>query len=245
MYAKSPTAHYFRRLQIIYVVVPTGQTVLGQFGLDRSPSTRDVNKEAATLLSRWLLRERIPFSIVDSSDFKAFLRRLNPHFQLPCRQTVKKKVMLESVEEREMVKQFFRDRPDLRPCCILDVWKSAAGDHYVGIVVSFIDTDWQMWAVTIAVKPIRVSHTSENVKVLVTEVMNDYHIIPQCFVADNAANQVRANDLLAVWSNEAAAAMVAENHADGPSDDDDSDLKDVYPDGDILDKVLAKRQFVD
>lgn len=148
--------------------------------------------------------------------------------------------MLESVGERDIVKQFFRDRPDLRPCCILDVWKSAAGHHYVGIVVSFIDTDWQMWAVTIAVKPVLVSHTSENIKNFVTDVLNEYHIIPQCFVADNTANQVLANDLLAEWSNEAAAAaMLAENRAYGESDDDDSNLKDIFPDEDILDKVLV------
>lgn len=231
----------------MFVVVPTGQAVLGRYGLDASSSTRELNKEANTLLAQWVLRDRLPFSIVESGDFKAFLRRLNPHYQLPCRKTVKKKVMLVSAEERETVKNYFRAHPELRPCCILDVWKSAAGDHYVGIVVSFIDDGWRMWAVTLAVKHIRVAHTSDNIKSLVTDVLDEFHIIPQCFVADNTANQVRANDLLADWSNEASTAVVAaqgENRASSPDsapDDNDEDhFKDVYPDEDVLNQVHLK-----
>jgi hypothetical protein len=59
-----------------------------------------------------------------------------------------------------------------------------------------------MWAVTLAVKRISTSHSAENIKEMVTKVLEKFSINPQCYVADNASNQVLANDLLANWSNE-------------------------------------------
>lgn len=109
--------------------------------MDLSLTTHELNTDAHDYLARWILRDRLPFAIVASEDFKAFLRRLNPHYRLPCRQTIKRKVMLAHVEERELLMAYFRARPSLRPCCILDLWKSSAGHHYVGIVAAFIDED--------------------------------------------------------------------------------------------------------
>lgn len=143
-------------------------------------------------------------------------------------------------EQIALIKKYFLDRPTLRPCCILDVWKSAAGDHYVGIVVNFIDDEWNSWAITLAVRPLTVSHTAENVKSIVTDVLAEFAINPQCYVADNAANQVRANDLLADWSNEMAEVMANapnENAICNDEDDDDDDDVDVFPDAAVLESV--------
>lgn len=228
------------------LVVPSTQSVLARYGLDSSTTTRSLCDDANVLLARWILRERLPFTIVSSDDFKAFLRRLNPHYQLPCRQTVKKRVMVAYGEEKEMIVEYFRRRPDLRPCCILDVWKSTAGDHYVGIVAHFISEEWECWAVTLGVKPIRVAHTSENIKSLVTEVLNEFHIVPQCYVADNCANQVLANDMLADWSNSTAAVLREQQRAvqaesalptEADNDSDDDNFIETTPDSDFFSMV--------
>jgi hypothetical protein len=50
--------------------------------------------------------------------------------------------------------------------------------------------DWKIWPVSLSIKPITISHTAENIKSEVTEVLGYYNIVPQCFVADNASNQV-------------------------------------------------------
>lgn len=68
--------------------------------------------------------------------------------------------------------------------------------------MTFIDKNWKMWAVTLAVKRISTSHSAENIKNMVTQVLEEFSINPQCYVADNASNQVLANELLANWSNE-------------------------------------------
>lgn len=61
--------------------------------------------------------------------------------------------------------------------------------HYVGVSVSFID-NWTLWAVSLSIQPITKAHTAVNIKDEVTRVLDSFDIIPQCFVADNASNQV-------------------------------------------------------
>jgi hypothetical protein len=99
-----------------------------------------------------------------------------------------------------MLKGYF-DSLAVRPCCILDLWKAANHQHYLGVAVTFIDEDWRMWAVTLFVKRIESSHTAFNIKEMVISELIKLNINPQCYVADNAANQVLANNYLANWSD--------------------------------------------
>lgn len=61
--------------------------------------------------------------------------------------------------------------------------------HYVGVSVSFIE-QWKLWAVALSIKRITKAHTAVNIKEEVVKVLESYGIIPQCYVADNASNQV-------------------------------------------------------
>lgn len=90
-------------------------------------------------------------------------------------------------------------------------------------------------------KLIKIAHTSENIKALVTKVLVEFGIVPQCFVANNTANQVKANDLLADWNNDQAAAIALQR---ANSDDimevgnvDEDDLVSVFPDVAIVQNV--------
>ena len=106
-------------------------------------------------------------------------------------------------EQTELSHEYFQQL-DVRPCCILDLWKARNRRHYLGVAVTFIDKQWKMWAVTLFVKQIDSSHTSLNIKTMVVNELEKLHINPQCYVADNASNQVLANDLLADWSDAVA-----------------------------------------
>ena|SRR3990167_8901368 len=68
-------------------------------------------------------------------------------------------------------------------------FKGRNGVHYVGVSVSFID-NWKLWAVALSVKRITKAHTAINIKDEVVKVLDFYGIVPQCYVADNASNQV-------------------------------------------------------
>ena len=145
--------------------------------MDPSPLVRERQSDSDKLLAEWVLQDRLPFAIVESESMRAWVHSLNQNYRLMCRQTLKKKVdslgiishsnisspaqVISSFSEQELlIRRYFKERPGLRPCCMLDLWKSIAGEHYLGIALSFIDEDWTMWAIALAVRPILESHTS-------------------------------------------------------------------------------------
>lgn len=186
------------------------------------------------LLADWILRSRHAFSVVEDEGFRELLRHVSGNRYSPLhRAAIKKKVLLNFKQQQALVRAYFAARRGLRPCAILDLWKSAGGQHYLGIALSFIDEEWRQWAIALAVPPVNTAHTSENIHELVTSVLDEFNIVPQCFVADNTASQVRANDLLADWANS--------KEADADSDSEDIVL--IEPDEDLLEKVRLNVAF--
>lgn len=101
-----------------------------------------------------------------------------------------------------------------------------------------------MCTVTLAVRRIKDAHTSVNIRTLVTDVLDEFRLIPQCYVADNTANQVLANDLLADWSNELAAAAIerernATDDADAADGENEDDFGDIVADEKFMNRVLS------
>jgi hypothetical protein len=135
--------------------------------------------------------------------------------------------MKEWQDQTELTQKYFQQL-DVRPCCILDLWKARNRQHYLGVAVAFIDDNWKTWAVTLFVKQIVSTHTSQNIKTMVVTELEKLHINPQCYVADNASNQVRANNLLADWSD-----ALATNPADDISILEIYALGTEVPDSDI------------
>ena len=111
------------------------------------------------------------------------------------------------------MRKYFESNPHLVFACCLDLWKSRAGDHYLGIVVLFITDDWKLLNTCLAVKQIKATHTAVRIQEMTTAVLDSYKIVPKCFVADNASNQVLCNDLLADWSNEAGLGILTATHS--------------------------------
>lgn len=104
-------------------------------------------------------------------------------------------------DEMEAMKEYFAENSGLVFACCLDLWKSRAGDHYLGVVVLFITEDWRLMNVCLSVKHITDRHTARLIYEMTTEVLDNFGILPKCFCADNASNQVLCNDLLADWSD--------------------------------------------
>lgn len=87
-----------------------------------------------------------------------------PGYKIPTRQALRKKGIEYFDSQCEVIKNELTAL-DLRPAAVVDLWQDRCGRHYVGLSITFIDNDWKMWAITLAVKPFPESHTSENIKV--------------------------------------------------------------------------------
>ena len=85
---------------------------------------------------------------------------------------------------------------------MLDLWKGGNHKDFLGVVVAFITEDWQYHTVAVGLEEVEDSHTSDHIYRITKRILNECGITPLCYVADNASNQVKANDLLADWSND-------------------------------------------
>ena len=73
---------------------------------------------------------------------------------------------------------------------MVDLWKSKAGDHFIGIILLWLDENFSYHTCTLRVLPITVRHTAKNISDLVMGVLGEFFVVPSLFVADNASNQV-------------------------------------------------------
>lgn len=73
---------------------------------------------------------------------------------------------------------------------MLDMWKSSAGHHYIGIVILWLDHNFKMRSAVLRVLKMDTAHTSANISADVHETLDDFFLVPSLFVGDNASNQV-------------------------------------------------------
>ena len=99
-----------------------------------------------------------------------------------------------------MIKAFFVSFPDTIVACCLDLWKSRASEHFLGVIINFITDDWKMHSAALALLKVTERHTAQNIKDMTTDVLSKYEVVPSCYIADNASNQVLSNKALAEWS---------------------------------------------
>lgn len=101
-----------------------------------------------------------------------------------------------------MIKQYFVSFPDTISACCLDLWKSRASTHFLGVILNFITEDWKMHNVALSLLAVTERHTADIIKEMTTRVLDDFGVVPSCFVADSASNQVLSNEKLAHWSDQ-------------------------------------------
>ncbi|XDV25966.1 hypothetical protein PO909_029788 [Leuciscus waleckii] len=81
-----------------------------------------------------------------------------------------------------------------------DSWTSRATDSYVTITCHYIASDWTLVSHVLQTRAVHTSHTASNIAALLNEALNEWGITEKepALVTDNAANMVRAAELMNV-----------------------------------------------
>jgi len=59
------------------------------------------------------------------------------------------------------------------PAAILDLWKDISGIHYLGITLVYLDNNWVMQVILLALEPLEFSLTAETIKVCSIDMIVD------------------------------------------------------------------------
>ncbi|CAB5359322.1 unnamed protein product [Rhizophagus irregularis] len=131
----------------------------------------------------WVIADCQPFRVVDNLHFKKFITSLNSRFQIPLRQTLRKKIDEKYRQYKKVIKIFQEN--DSKISFTSDMWTSDTGASYMVLTAHWIDDKWDLKYTVIAFQKFPYPHTASTITI------------------DNGANQVLGINLLSTkLSNE-------------------------------------------
>ena len=105
-----------------------------------SYNAENSRKELATAI----IMHEYPLSIVDHAYFRRFLSSLQPLFQVPCRNTIKKEIFKVYEFERSITTKLL-DSLQSRVAITSDMWTSGNQKKgYMAITAHYIDESWNL-----------------------------------------------------------------------------------------------------
>jgi len=130
---------------------------------------------------------------VDSPAFRAFVQELDPHYVLPCRQTVSSKMIPDLYADlHASVQSEIRAAPS--HAITTDMWTSINQQAFMGVTAHWLTQDFAARSRCLAVKPAPGSHTADFISEELNDVIDCWSLDRQKLhvVTDSGANVKKA-----------------------------------------------------
>lgn len=139
-----------------------------------------------------------PFTIVTDDGFKRLVFLLDPRYVLPSTFTLSGKLL--NQRYNDIRNKLREDLSGVEYVSLTsDGWTSRATESYLTITCHFV-VNYELHAAVLSTKPLTngVHHTSENIAESTQEIIDEWEIDHKvtCIVTDNAANMIKACELL-------------------------------------------------
>ncbi|CAG8839676.1 20426_t:CDS:1, partial [Cetraspora pellucida] len=113
-------------------------------------------------LVEWIINSAQPLYILESQKFKAFIATLDPYYELPTRKAVKSMIHNAYNFSFNVLKQKLKDTAT--SCSLIcNLWTSRNRESYLGITCYWIDQDFKLNEVLLAIILCSYPHTAENI----------------------------------------------------------------------------------
>lgn len=158
----------------------------------QKPVTNRKREELNKLLVIFLVKNYLPFQLVEDQHFKNFVLGLNSGYQFPARKTVSKVLIPQMYNLlKDVVKMKIQKVEAV--CLTTDAWTSSANESYLSVTAHFVNNDTLESALLECYKYCE-SHTANNLSAELNRVAQDWQIVDKvsAIVSDNASNIVAA-----------------------------------------------------
>lgn len=136
----------------------------------------------------WLALKRLPFNFLDDEASQTFFKSLNPHFDYPKKDAMRRRV----IEEYEHMKKNLKEvLSNVRSVSFtVDAWTSVATKSYYGMTVHFIDEDWVLQSLALDFVASHGNHSGEDIAKIFYKTLEIYNLKKkiQGITLDNAAS---------------------------------------------------------
>jgi len=114
-------------------------------------------EKANELLTKFIISNMLPLSLVDDEAFQEFVRFLEPEYKVPCRQTFTARLDSIKTERAKAVKADLASASSV--ALTTDIWTSVSNEPYISFTCSYITDDWQLVSRTLSNEAIEERHT--------------------------------------------------------------------------------------
>ncbi|XP_046983714.1 E3 SUMO-protein ligase ZBED1-like isoform X2 [Schistocerca americana] len=138
-----------------------------------------------------------PFSVVEDSGFRGFVRALNPGYELPSRKHISD-VMLQAAYTAAKEKVVDKLSAAKTVCLTTDCWTSAANEGYMAVTGHFVSEDFTLQSVLLGCSQLSGAHTAPNLSASLIGTTDNFRLTDKVLlvVTDNAPNIKNAVSIL-------------------------------------------------
>jgi len=105
-------------------------------------------EKANELLTKFIISNMLPLSLVDDESFQEFVRFLEPEYKVPCRQTFTSR--LDSIKA-ERAKEIKAELDQVSSVALTtDIRTIVSNEPYISFTCSYINDDWQLVSRTLS-----------------------------------------------------------------------------------------------
>jgi hypothetical protein len=153
--------------------------------------------ELRQFLVDWLVHDSRPLKIVQSEYFRRLIRELDPAFIIPDVKLVKAIIHRAYNHSVPLLRQKLQEQAtSLSLTC--DLWTACNRTGYLGITGSYVDNNFIMNEVTLAVTYVRYPHTANHIREVLEYIINEWNLKGKILsiTTDNGSNIKKAvNDM--------------------------------------------------
>jgi hypothetical protein len=149
-----------------------------------------MNEKTGSIIE-WIVLDLQPFSVVESESFIKLINKLDPHYRLPSRHTIKRSIIEEFKERRKMIANFLQNST-FKFSLTCDIWSSIKMESFMAITVHYIDTKWKLCHFVLDIFSFTGSHTGITISEEISKLIFDVHLEDKLIsiTTDNGANMV-------------------------------------------------------
>ena len=146
-----------------------------------------------TLLVELICKEALPFRLVDSPAFHAFVNELDPRYVLPTRKQLSEKLIPELYDKvRSSVQSELSQSTS--HAMTTDMWTSVNQQAFMGVTAHWLNDDFASKSKCLAIKPAPGSHTAEFISSELNTVIDEWSLNRASLhlITDSGANVKKA-----------------------------------------------------
>ena len=168
--------------------------------LSKYPIDSVKHKAITSKITKLLVKQMLPASLVESPEWLDLLHELNPQYQCPSRKHFSdSSIPTLYTQVKSQVLTDLKSATGIS--CTSDGWTSITTDPYLSLTVHFLTPAYELKSYCLRTIYMPMSHTAENLATMIRGILSEYDLYMDditTFTTDNAANMKAAARVLGV-----------------------------------------------